>query len=67
MNTRLNTLHYNTFPPPHTHHILEQSRVSVNLYGQIMTNKRSRMEHNVADKLVYCHKALHLREKLQKG
>ena len=36
------------------------------IYGQIKTNKRSRMDHDVADKLVYCHEALHLREKLQK-
>ena len=36
------------------------------IYGQIKTLKRSRMGHDVGDKLVYCHEALHLREKLQK-
>jgi|TARA_B110001469_G_C9514638_1_gene256391 hypothetical protein len=36
------------------------------IYGQIKTNKRSRMDHAVGDKMVYCHEALHLREKLQK-
>jgi hypothetical protein len=36
------------------------------IYGQIKTGKRSRMGHAVGDKMVYCHEALHLREKLQK-
>jgi hypothetical protein len=36
------------------------------IYGQIKTQKRSRMGHEVGDKLVYCHEALHLRQKLQK-
>ena len=31
------------------------------VYGQIMTPARSRMHHARADKLEYCHKALHLR------
>ena len=32
-----------------------------------MTAARSRMHHARADKLVYCHEALHLRAKLQKA
>lgn len=36
------------------------------IYGEIKTKKRSRMGHSTGDKLVYCHEALHLREKLQK-
>ena len=37
------------------------------VYGQIKSINRSRirMGHQVGDKLVYCHEALHLREKLQ--
>ena len=35
------------------------------VYGQIMTPARSRMQHVRGDKLVYCHEALHMREKLQ--
>ena len=34
------------------------------VYGAIKTDKRSRMGHAVADKLVYCHEAIHLRAKL---
>ena len=37
------------------------------VYGQIMTPARSRMHHARADKLEYCHKALHLRAKLTKA
>jgi hypothetical protein len=37
------------------------------VYGQIKSIKRSCMGHEVSDKLVYCHEALHLREKLQKA
>ena len=36
-------------------------------YGQIKTTTRSRMGHTVSDKRVYCHKALHLKEKLTKA
>ena len=35
------------------------------VYGKIKTEQRSRLGHAVADKLVYAHEALHLREKLQ--
>ena len=35
------------------------------VYGKIKTEQRSRMGHAVADKLVYCHEALHLKQKLQ--
>ena len=35
------------------------------VYGQIKTPSRNRMGHAVADKLVYCHEALHLKAKLQ--
>lgn len=34
------------------------------IYGQIRAANRSRMGHAVADKLVFCHESLHLREKL---
>ena len=37
------------------------------VYGAIKTASRSRMGHGVADKLVYCHEALHLKAKLQKA
>ena len=36
-------------------------------YGQIKSLSRNTMRHEVSDKLVYCHEALHLREKLQKA
>jgi hypothetical protein len=36
------------------------------VYGQIKSINRSRMGHAVSDKLVYCHEALHLRQKLQR-
>ena len=35
------------------------------VYGQIVTPARSCMQHKRADKLVYCHEALHMRSKLQ--
>ena len=35
------------------------------IYGQVKSKERSRMSHGVGDKLVYCHEALHLQEKLQ--
>ena len=35
------------------------------VYGKTKTDQRSRLSHAVADKLVYAHDALHLREKLQ--
>ena len=36
------------------------------IYGSIKTEKRTRLAHVVADKLVYCHEALHLRTKMDK-
>ena len=39
----------------------------VRLWAQIKTTTRSRMGHTVSDKRVYCHKALHLKEKLTKA
>ena len=35
------------------------------MYGKIKNDTTSRMSHEVADKRVYCHEALHLKEKLQ--
>ena len=35
------------------------------IYGQLKTEKRSRLSHAKSDKLVYCHEALHLKDKLQ--
>ena len=35
------------------------------VYGAIKTAARGRMGHSVGDKLVYCHEALHLKNKLQ--
>ena len=37
------------------------------VYGQIKTTARSNMSHAVSDKRVYCHEALHMREKLTKA
>ena len=37
------------------------------VYGQIKTTSRSNMSHAVSDKRVYCHEALHMREKLTKA
>ena len=37
------------------------------IYGQIKSIKRQSLKHAVADKLVYCPEAIHLREKLQKA
>jgi hypothetical protein len=37
------------------------------VYGQIKSIGRSRLGHETSDKLVYCHEALALREKLQKA
>eukprot|EP00966_Prymnesium_polylepis_P266806 6163540-Prymnesium_polylepis.1 len=37
------------------------------VYGRIKSKERSRMDHKKSDKLVYCHEALHLRQKLQKA
>ena len=38
------------------------------VYGRIMTPARSRTHHHArADKLVYCHEALHMQAKLQKA
>lgn len=35
------------------------------VYGQIRTHQKARMKHSTADKLVYCHEALHLELKMQ--
>ena len=35
------------------------------IYGSIQSERRTRMGHVVADKLVYCHEAIHLAAKLQ--
>ena len=35
------------------------------VYGKIKTAESSHMGHETVDKRVYCHDALHLREKLQ--
>ena len=35
------------------------------IYGQIKTAGKSRMQHKVADKLVYSHETIHLQNKLQ--
>ena len=45
-----------------TEHVTEHT-----IYGQIKNNKRIRLSHEKADKLVYCHEALHLQNKLQKA
>ena len=37
------------------------------VYGKIKTEQRSRLGHAVADKLVFCHEALHVKEKLQRA
>jgi hypothetical protein len=37
------------------------------IYGAVKTKARSSMSHEVGDKLVYCHEALHMRNKLQKA
>ena len=34
------------------------------IYGQIKSSSRSNMKHTTSDKRVYCHEALHMREKL---
>ena len=33
------------------------------VYGQIHSAQKARMKHETADKLVYCHEALHLEQK----
>ena len=35
------------------------------VYGQIRTANTLRMHHGTADKLVYCHEAMHLQQKVQ--
>ena len=37
------------------------------IYGQIKNEKRHALSHATGDKLVYCHEALHLKDKLQKA
>mmetsp|Transcript_25022 Transcript_25022/g.60444 ORF Transcript_25022/g.60444 Transcript_25022/m.60444 type:complete len:672 (-) Transcript_25022:220-2235(-) len=36
------------------------------IYGAIKSDRRSSLQHATADRLVYCHEAIHLRTKLQK-
>ena len=33
------------------------------IYGQIKSERRTGLDHTKSDKLVYCHEALHLKEK----
>ena len=35
------------------------------VYGQIQTAQKARMRHSTADKLVYCHEAMHLQLRMQ--
>ena len=35
------------------------------VYGQIQTAQKARMRHKTADKLVYCHEAMHLQLRMQ--
>ena len=35
------------------------------VYGQIQTAPKARMRHKTADKLVYCHEAMHLQLRMQ--
>ena len=35
------------------------------VYGRIKTKERSRMGHETGDMRVYCHEALHLKDKMQ--
>ena len=35
------------------------------IYGAIQSNNRSRMSHQVADKLVYCHETMHTQLRVQ--
>ena len=57
--------------PQHTHKLCSprasDSRPQRNwsVYGAVKTAARGTMGHAVADKLVYCHEALHLKNKLQ--
>ena len=58
--------------PVHDRYICTWQNVSASaaernwsVYGQIVTPARSCMQHKRADKLVYCHEALHMRSKLQ--
>lgn len=37
------------------------------IYGQIKRANRTRLRHHVADKLVFCHEALHMRKNLSKA
>ena len=37
------------------------------VYGRIKSKERSRLGHKKRDKRVYCHEAIHLREKLEKA
>ena len=37
------------------------------IYGKIKSDNRARPKHETADRLVYCHEALHLRTKMQKA
>ena len=35
------------------------------VYGQIQTSQKARMRHKTADKLVYCHEAIHIQLRMQ--
>ena len=35
------------------------------VYGQIQGANKTRMHHNTADKLVYCHEAMHVQQRMQ--
>ena len=35
------------------------------IYGQIQTAQKARLQHKTADKLVYCHEAMHLQLRMQ--
>ena len=35
------------------------------VYGQIHTAQKARLQHKTADKLVYCHEAMHLQQRMQ--
>ena len=37
------------------------------IYGRIKADNRSNLKHATADRLVYCHEALHMRTKMQQG
>ena len=56
---------HDTCPSVQCNNCEKKFRGGATVYGKIKTEQRSRLGHAVADKLVYAHEALHLREKLQ--